>query len=95
MTDLTKLQIQDLDGVWHSKTPQNTITYKFDNGQLTTSDRNNQSNTDSVKIHPISTDRASLIGTMGTIDVELFDGKFLILKNSEGYYLLFVKFPTN
>lgn len=93
--DLTKIQIEDLNGVWHSKTPHNTITYKFENGQLTVSDNNNQPNTDSVKIHPISANKASIIGTMEIIDIELFDGKFLILKNSKGFYTLFVKFPAN
>lgn len=93
--DLTKIQIQDLNGIWHSKTPQNIITYTFENGQLTTSDNNNQPRTYSVKIHPISSNRASLIGPDDIMDIELFCNKFLVLKNSKGFYLLLVKFPIN
>ena len=96
LKDLTNVQIEDLNGIWETKRPsQPDIIFRFENGRLNVFGLSNQGTiSEAVKLNPISAERADLVGSEIS-HIELLTNKFLVIKNSKGFYLLLVKSSTN
>lgn len=92
--DLTKIQIEDLNGMWESKCLNRTTTYHFQNGQLTKSGSHLRppTITETVKLN-IFGEKVSLVTNSRIEDLELLTDKFLVLQPETGKFSLFVKFP--
>lgn len=92
--DLTKIQIQELNGVWESKCLNRTTVYHFQDGQLTKSGSHltPPRTTVSAKLNVFG-EKVSLVTDSWIEDVELLTGRFLILQPKKGEFTLFVKLP--